>query len=136
MRFIKYIVLCGYFLPAVVFSLENTDICPSSFSHYREFIRDFFADSQNRNSYKGQEGYRAFVEEYLSSLQMDTVFKYAVSTLSKEDMKSLNWQAYRGTIKEFQEEKPRILDKKGNVKEGYQGPEGYARYADEFLRRR
>ena len=132
MRFIKYIVLFSYFLPAVVFSLENTELCPSSFSHYREFIRDFFADPQNRNSYKGQEGYRTFVEEYLSSLQMDTVFKYAVSTLSKEDMKSLNWQKYQGTTKEFQEEKPRILDKKGNVKEEYQGQEGYIRYADEF----
>ena len=46
----------------------------------------------------------------------------------------LNWQAYRGTTKEFREERSRILDKKGNVKEGYQGPEGYVRYADEFYK--
>ena len=132
MRFIKYIVLLGYFFPAVVFSLENIDLCSSSFSNSKEFIRDFFSDPEKINSYKGRKGYIAFVEGYLSSLQMDTVFNYAGSVLPKDDMESLNWQTYRGTTKEFREERSRILDEEGNVKEEYQGPEGYARYGDEF----
>ena len=132
MRFIKYIVLFHCFLSAVVFSLESTDLCPSSFSNHREFIRVFFADSKNRYLYKGQKGYVVFVEEYLNFLQMDTVFQYAASVLSKDNMKSLNWQAYQGTTKEFREERSRVLDEKGNIKKEYRGQEGYIRYADEF----
>ena len=132
MRFIKYIFILNYLLPTVIFSLDSTDLCSSSFSNHREFIRVFFSDPKNINLYERQKGYIEFVEEYLNSLQMDTVFNYASSSLSKDNMETLNWQKYQGTTKEFQEERSRILDEKGNVKKEYQSLEGYVRYADEF----
>ena len=134
MRFIKYIFILSCLLPAVIFSLDSTDLCPSSFSNHREFVRSFFSDSKNINLYEGQKGYVEFVEEYLNSLHMNTVFKYASSVLSKNDMENLSWQVYFGTTKEFQEERLRILDGKRKVKKEYQSVEGYIRYANEFHR--
>ena len=132
MRVIKYIFILSCLLPIVVFSLESANLCPSSFSHHREFIRAFFEDLQNRDAYEGQRGYIEFVEEYLNFLQMDTVFKYASFVLSKDDMQSLNWQKYHGTTKEFREERSRILNKEGNIEKTYRGLKGYARYVDAF----
>ena len=132
MRFIKYIFILSCLLPAVIFSLDSTDLCPSSFSNHREFVRAFFSDPKNINLYEGQKGYIEFVEEYLNFLQMDTVFNYASSSLSKDDMENLNWQTYKGTTKEFQEERSRILNEEGKIKKEYQVMEGYVRYADEF----
>ena len=132
MRFIKYIFILSLLLPAIIFSGESVDSCSVSFSNHKEFIKSFFSDLKNINQYQGQTGYIRFVAEHLGFLKMNTVFLYTSRVLSKEDMDILNWQKYHGSTKEFLEERSNILDEKGNIKKEYQGPTGYARYADEF----
>ena len=132
MRFIKYIFILSLLLPAIVFSGGSIDACSVSFSSHTEFIKSFFSDSNNIKQYQGQVGYIRFVEEHLNFLQMDTVFSYTSKILSKEDIGILNWQQYKGSTKEFRQERLNILDEIGNVKKKYQGQFGYVRYVDEF----
>ena len=132
MRFIKYIFILSFFLPAIVFSGESVDSCSVSFSKYQEFIKSFFSDSKNIDQYQGQIGYIRFVEEHLSFLKMSTVFDYTSKVLSTKDMDILNWQKYQGNTKEFKKERSNILDEIGNIKQEYQGSKGYIRYSDEF----
>ena len=132
MRFIKYIFILNLFSPVIGFSAESVDLCQGVFSSQKEFIRSFFSDPKNISQYSGQNGHVRFVEEHLSSLQMNTVFHYTSAVLSESKKKALNWQKYEGNTKEFREERSKILDSKEKVKAEYQGLDGYALYADEF----
>lgn len=131
MRFTKYIFIL-FFFSYPCFSLENVDLCSSSFLNHSEFVKSFFSDPKNLSQYRGQEGYLTFVEEYLSVLKMNTVFNSALKVVSKDNRTILGWQQYRGTVNEFQKERLQILNEKGRIRIKYQGMEGYVRYADEF----
>ena len=130
MRFIKHIILFSCFLPALVFSAESADLCASSFSNPREFIKVFFADSKNFNQYKGQQGFIEFAEEHLSSFKIDAVFNYVSSVLPIDKIKNLNWPDHIENIQEIMKKRLNILDK-NYAKEEYRDLEGYINYADE-----
>ena len=84
-----------------------------------------------KKEYQSKAGYARYADEfYLGKMQQTHINVSAV--LSESEKKSLNWQFYQGNTKEFIGERSRILDEKGNIKKEYQGPIGYARYADEF----
>ena len=84
-----------------------------------------------KKEYQGKAGYARYADEfYLGKMQKTHINVSAV--LSESEKKSLNWQLYRGNTKVFIGERSRILDETGNIKKEYQGPIGYARYADEF----
>ena len=54
------------------------------------------------------------------------------AVLSKTEFKKLGWQTYQGSVEEFRAERTKILDEKGEPKEKYIGPEGYALYAEDY----
>ena len=56
-----------------------------------------------------------------------------VSKALKEDFNKLGWQKYHGSVEEFREERTKILDEKGELKEKYVGPDGNALYAKKLL---
>ena len=64
---------------------------------------------------------------------MQIAYKNISAVLIASEKKILNWQQYQGDTTGFREERSRILDKKGHVKEEYKGQEGYARYAMHFM---
>ena len=104
--------------------LDNSRVCRTT------FIKSFFFSSFHITTYKGQEGYLRFVEEHFPKLEMGTVFNYVSMELSKKEFKELEWQQYKGTARQFREERGRILNKQGAAREEFTGPEGYARYAE------
>ena len=140
MPFIKCIILFHCFLPALVFSLSSTDLCASAFpnprSNPQEFIKAFFSDPDNLILYEGQQGYREFVEEHFnSSFPMNKVWVFASAALPKGKMKLLGWQRYAGTAEAFKQERRRLLDENQEIKEEYQGMEGYVLYANKYYKK-
>ena len=84
-----------------------------------------------KKKYQGKEGYVRYSDEFYIG-KMQKAYQNISAVLSESEKKSLNWQQYYGSTKEFIGERSRILDETGNVRKNYQGPDGYARYADEF----
>ncbi|MCY4512766.1 MAG: hypothetical protein OXB86_03660 [Bdellovibrionales bacterium] len=94
-------------------------------------IQNIFSIKENYARYKGQEGYLLFVERSPNINFMEHVFRL-VSRALGEDFKQLGWQVYRGSPKDFVEERGQVLDSKGRLKKKYRGMSGYARYAKEY----
>ena len=84
-----------------------------------------------KQEYQGSKGYARYADEFYNGKMLQTYINVS-AVLSKSEKKHLNWQNYQGSIKEFREERSKILDETGNIKQEYQGLKGYARYADEF----
>ena len=123
------LLLC---LSEQLFSANNTSkaVRDNSKACRTAFIKSFFSISSHITTYKGQKGYLRFVEEHFPNLQMDTVFVYVSKILPKKEFKKLGWQRYNGTVKEFQEERGRLFNEQGGLREEFIGMEGYARYAE------
>ena len=123
------LLLC---LSEQLFSANNTSkaVRDNSKACRTAFIKSFFSSSSHTITYKGQKGYLRFVEEHFPNLQMDTVFVYVSKILPKKEFKKLGWQRYNGTVKEFQEERGRLFNEQGGLREEFIGMEGYARYAE------
>ena len=103
---------------------------------YRGTVIDFLRersrilyDGKIREEYIGPEGYAKYAELYYDS-QMQRAFINVSAVLSKMQMKELGWQVYRGTVISFREERSRIFNEQGRLREEYIGPEGYAKYAE------
>ena len=126
------IFIFSLFLSEQLFSASNISnvVRDNSKACRTAFIKSFFSISSHITTYKGQEGYLRFVEEHFPKLQMDTVFKYVSKILPKKEFKELGWQEYRGTAREFREERGRLFNEQGGLREEFIGMEGYAQYAE------
>ena len=124
------LLLC---LSEQLFSANNTSkaVRNKSRACHTAFLKSFFSISSHITTYKGQEGYLRFVEKHFPKLQMGTIFKYVSQILPKKEFKKLGWQKYQGTVSDFREERNRILNEQGTLREELIGLEGYAWYAEE-----
>ena len=94
-------------------------------------IQLFFSQAENINRYVGQQGYLLFAEQ--SPVQrMDTVFQTVSKSLGQR-FKLLNWQSFRGSVKEFKELISLILNERGDFKKEYRTMRGYVRLSDEYF---
>ena len=95
-------------------------------------IREWLVDKKGRlkENYQGMKGYARFSEEYYDG-DMLKAFLNASSVLSEAVFKRLGWQGFQGSVKEFKSLSDLILDERGEIKEEYQGMEGYAHFAEE-----
>ena len=95
-------------------------------------IREWLLDERGRikEEYQGMGGYARFAEEYYAG-DMQKAFINVSSVLSKAVFKKLGWQKFQGSVKEFKSLSGLILDEKAEIKEKYQGMDGYIRFAEE-----
>ena len=83
-----------------------------------------------REEYLEMEGYAEFAKEHYDS-DMNKAFQNISAVLSKVEFKRLKWQAFLGSVKEFEDLRSKILDEKGNIREEYLEMSGYAEFAKE-----
>ena len=93
--------------------------------------RLFNEQGRLRNEFIGMEGYARYAETHHDS-QMARAFRNISAVLSKAEMKELGWQQYQGTVKQFREERGRLFNEQGGLREEFIGPEGYAQYAETY----
>ena len=95
-------------------------------------IRKLLLDERGeiKEEYKGMAGYAHFSEEHYAS-DMFRAFINASSALSQEVFKKSGWQQFRGSVEEFHEIRKLLLDEKAEIKEEYQGMDGYIRFSEE-----
>ena len=137
-KFFFYPLLFALFIQTVKANEGETriDVCLELFQPLnRSEIQKIFSEEGNYIKYKGQEGYLLFVEKTPNTDNMNYIFNM-VSKALKEDLEKLGWQQYQGSVEEFRAERTRILDEKGELKEKYFGPEGYALYAKNYYKKK
>ena len=84
-----------------------------------------------KEEYQGREGYARYADDFYEG-EMQIAYQNVSAVLGASEKKILNWQSYQGDTTGFREERSRILDEEGHVKEEYQNKKGYVRYADAF----
>ena len=84
-----------------------------------------------KEKYIDPEGYALYAEDYYNE-DMSKAFQNVSAVLSKTEFKKLGWQQYHGPVEAFRMERTKILDEKGELKEKYIDPEGYALYAEDY----
>jgi len=88
-------------------------------------------DGTIREEYQGMEGYAKFAELYYVG-DMKKAYQNVSAVLDKPQMQMLAWQAFQGTVTEFNELRDKILNPDGTIREEYQGMEGYAKFAEQY----
>ena len=115
-------------------SYSDTELCLKVFESAREEVLSKVLRDKALflREYKGQLGYARFVEELEKTDSMDYVFDLVSKSINKEEKGRLGWQGYKGKVSGYREERLRILNEKGEIREEYIGMEGYARFAEEY----
>ena len=97
-----------------------------------------------RPGYEGQDGYIKFSRVALAAegkdpeqtpdweINMDRAFEMASAVLDNSTFMSLNWQYFLGTPAEFKKTRRILVDESGNILPGYEGRDGYIRFARVF----
>jgi len=68
---------------------------------------------------------------------MDTVFMKVSSALNKKEFQQLGWQAFQGTVEQFQNVRRQLFQEDGTtLKDKYKGRKGYAAFAEEHTHNR
>ena len=124
-----FLLLAFFMFHAGAYSAPSSQRCHKVFIIV--LVQKVFSNPKSYERYRGQKGYLLFMEEKTPNINsMDHVFNQ-VSKALREDFKSLGWQEFHGSVKEFHEIRKLLLDERGRIKEEYQGREGYARFAEE-----
>ena len=85
-----------------------------------------------KQEYKGMEGYAKFTQEHFDG-KMPRAFQNVSTVLSPREKKQLEWQAFQGTVSEYNRLKSLITDEKGKIKQEYEGMDGLAKLAEEHF---
>ena len=107
-----------------------------SVSEFNKLMRKILNnDGSIRKKYTGMKGYAKFAKKYFNN-DMLKAYKNVSAVLGGSDsalMKQLGWQAYYGSVSEFNKLRSKILNKDGSIKEEYKGMEGYAKFAKKYF---
>ena len=107
-----------------------------STERFRE-LRSLILDERGnvREEFVGMGGYACFADQEFSGDMLKT-YKNISSVLggvNSRYMKRLDWQEFYDSTEIFHKLRSLILDESGNVREGFVGMEGYARFADQEI---
>ena len=104
----------------------------SDFNKLREKVLN--EDGSIRKEYKGSDGYVLFAEDYFEA-DMQKAYKNVSAVLGGGSrlMKQLDWQAYLGSVSDFNKLRDKILNKDGSIREEYKGSDGYALFAEKYF---
>jgi len=94
-------LLLSFSLGTLSFPCMSHSSCLAVFSA-KEEIADKLSKS-DMSLYKGQEAYVRFVRELKKTDSMDYVFQEVSKLLGKSKMQELEWQAFHGSVSEFEE---------------------------------
>ena len=91
-------------------------------------------DGSIREEYKGSDGYVLFAEKYFEA-DMQKAYKNVSAVLGGGSrlMKQLDWQAYLGSVSDFNKLREKILNEDGSIKEEYKGSDGYVLFAEKYF---
>ena len=97
-------------------------------SSFREERGRLFNEKSNlRKEFIGPAGYARYAKEYHDS-QMLRAFSNVSAVLSKVEMRELGWQTYQGIVSNFREERGRLFNEQGKLRQEFIDMAGYARY--------
>ena len=100
-----------------------------SASEFQELIGKILnVDGSLKEEYFRQPGYFKFSEDHYGGA-MQKAFQNVSSVLDDEVFVKLGWQAFHGSVKEFQDLIGKILNADGSLKEEYFGQPGYFKFA-------
>ena len=104
----------------------------SDFNKLREKILN--EDGSIREEYKGMKGYASFTEKYFEA-DMQKAYQNVSAVLGGGSrlMKQLDWQAYLGSVSDFNKLRDKILNKDGSIRGKYKGSDGYANFAKKYF---
>ena len=104
----------------------------SDFNKLREKILN--KDGSIREEYKGRDGYTLFAEEYFEGDMLKAYLNVsAVLGGGSRLIKQLDWQAYLGSVSDFNKLREKVLNEDGSIKEKYKGSDGYALFAEKYF---
>ena len=104
----------------------------SDFNKLREKILN--EDGSIREEYKGNDGYVSFAEKYFEgNMQKAYLNVSAVLGGGSRLMKQLDWQAYLGSVSDFNKLREKVLNEDGSIKEEYKGSVGYVNFAKKYF---
>ena len=104
----------------------------SEFNKLREKILN--EDGSIREEYKGSDGYVLFAEKYFEGDMLKAYINVsAVLGGGSRLMKQLDWQAYLGSVSEFNKLREKVLNEDGSIREEYKGSDGYAMFAEKYF---
>ena len=84
--------------------------------------------------YKGMDGYAKFAKEHFEG-NMQKAYRNVSAVLGGGSrlMKQLDWQAYLGSVSEFNKLREKVLNEDGSIREEYKGSDGYAMFAEKYF---
>ena len=92
-------------------------------------------DGSIKEKYKGSDGYVNFAKKYFEgNMQKAYINVSSVLGGGSRLMKQLDWQAYQGSVSEFNKLRNKILNKDGSIREEYKGMDGYIKFAKEHFK--
>ena len=104
----------------------------SDFNKLREKVLK--EDGSIKEEYKGMLGYVKFAEEYFNgNMQKAYINVSAILGGGSRLMKQLDWQAYQGSVSDFNKLREKILNEDGSIREEYKGMDGYVKFAKEHF---
>ena len=94
----------------------------------------FNPDGSIKQQYIGQtKGYPQFADKYFDG-QMQQTFLNVSAVSTREEMKQLGWQMYRGSTEEFRQLRGKLFNPDGSIKRQYIGQaEGYLLFAERYF---
>ena len=132
-----FVLILAFFPSFADYSDGSSSACWESIQKIdidkKRLISALFDSSGKLNQeFVGKEGYARFAKKYTDS-NMLKAFKLVSAVLDKSLFLKLGWQAFLGTVSEYKTLKPKILNKKGEIKQEFVGREGYARFAKQHF---
>ena len=104
----------------------------SDFNKLREKILN--EDGSIREEYKGSDGYVLFAEKYFEGDMLKAYQNIsAVLRGGSRLMKQLDWQAYLGSVSDFNKLREKVLNEDGSIREEYKGSDGYVLFAEKYF---
>ena len=84
--------------------------------------------------HKGMKGHASFAEKYFKG-DMEKAYLNVSAVLGGGSrlMQQLDWQAYLGSVSDFNNLRNEILNEDGSIKEEYKGSDGYANFTKKYF---
>ena len=101
---------------------------------YRNFINEILDEMGRINpSYIGTKGHALFAARHTKG-RMKNAYHNVSIVLPRRLFQQLNWQYFRGTVKEAQNILNKLMDAQGQIRRKYRFLEGYKKFSDEFFK--
>ena len=119
--------------------LKKKQFADLGWQKYEGFLAEFKREQQRlsnktggvKTEYKNSQGYRKYANRFYSG-DMEKTFRNASAVLEKEQFTKLKWKKYHGSTVQYERERNRILNSKGEVK--YREIEGQVAYANQYYK--